>query len=108
MDCYQRIKALVNDIDDVMDNIFSSGFATIGVHTVEKARRIAIECSNSGLDYAAEALSKIADEMDERRHTMAFDFADVTEVYCILNQYVSIIKSKIDFLMAEESIKSAK
>lgn len=98
MDKYNELLDVINSVQEIILELFSSGFNTCHDFTLSEIKRLSILCESYGLTFGAESLKSVYKELSEKPHKFNYDYSLCIKEYCILNEYLLICKDKLNVL----------
>ncbi|MBV7273894.1 hypothetical protein JMF89_06905 [Clostridiaceae bacterium UIB06] len=96
MEKYDNLYFLIENIEAILESILISGFNVVNTGSIKAAEEVAENCENIGLVFAADMLKEIAKAQETKRHDINYTNRDIIEKYFLLNNYVQIVKSKLE------------
>lgn len=93
---YENLYTLIENIEGALDTVLVSGFNVINTSTIKTMEEISEQCENAGFSFAGEMLKAMASGQERKRHVMKFNNEEIMKKYFLLNNYILLIKSKID------------
>lgn len=92
---YEAVWALLNEISQLMEDLFQSGFDTVHDSTLTALEASARQTAEYGMDYLAGLLTTLWRGLSNRRHSLERPTDHMTEKYIKINQYLSLCAHKI-------------
>ena len=89
------VETIINDTENIMNDIFLSGFHTVQPATFEKLEQIENLCRKTGMDRAGELISDLKNELNKRRNSSEYDVKIATDIFCKLEFYIQNAKDMI-------------
>lgn len=102
---FENLSSLLEDLAGILDELFLVGLETAG--SIEQARLTARRCEDLGLAHAAELVQRIADGVEQRRHSAAFDLSPLVREYCLLNEYLNLARGKLEQAKARAAMQQS-
>lgn len=81
-------------------DLFVSGVSSVQADMAEQMKACALEGETLGLHFAAKALGRIGELLEEKRHRMNFEMGEVLSVAMQLEEYLAACREKISCDMA--------
>ena len=106
MDKYDKISDFLDEIQEALIQLLSSGFNTSHEYTIDILKNLEKGAESLGLIYAGEKLGVLYEKLNLKRHNFEFDFCSLTEEYCRLNEYCIICRKQLDVIKAEEMLEN--
>ena len=91
------VETIINDTENIMNDIFLSGFHTVQPATFEKLEQIENLCRKTGMDRAGELISDLKNELNKRRNSFEYDVKIATDIFCKLEFYIQNAKDNSNF-----------
>lgn len=89
------VETIINDTENIMNDIFLSGFHTVQPATFEKLEQIENLCRKTGMDRAGELISDLKNELNKRRNSFEYDVKIAADIFCKLEFYIQNAKDMI-------------
>ncbi|WP_176892025.1 hypothetical protein LIY46_03200 [Fusobacterium varium] len=89
------VETIINDTENIMNDIFLSGFHTVQPATLEKLEQIENLCRKTGMSRGAELVSDLKNELNKRRNSFEYDIEAATDIFCRLEFYIQNAKDMI-------------
>lgn len=89
------VLSLIEDAENVMQDIFLSGFHSVGVASVEKIEKLQEEFASYGMTTAKEYLHQLKEQLHLRRNSFSYDVNQLTKTFCILEFYFTTAKQRL-------------
>lgn len=105
---YDNLYLLIEDINELMNGMFISGFNVVNVGVLDNIKQIYENCERVGLSFAAETLKDIYEAQEKKRHDMNYNCEEIMGKYFLLNNYIEAIKDKLNIEKAKEHMKISK
>lgn len=93
---YENLYTLVENIEDALETLLVSGFNVVNTSTIKTMEELSEQCEGAGLSFAGEMVRAIARGQERKRHDMTYNSEEIMKKYFLLNNYLSITKSKLD------------
>lgn len=98
MENYDELLELINETQENLVDLFSSGFNTANEFTLNEIKKLGILFENYGLIFGVESLTKIYEKLVSKRHMFEFDYSECVMQYCKLNEYLEKCRYKLEIL----------
>lgn len=105
---YDNLYLLIQDVEGLMDSMLISGFNVVNTGLLDTMTEIYENCERVGLSFAAETLKEIIQAQEKKRHDMNYDYKEIISNYFLLNNYIEIIKSKLELEKAKRDMELSK
>lgn len=89
------LETIINDIENIMNDIFLSGFHMVQPATFEKLEQIEKLCQKTGMSKAEELMRELRDKLNQRRNSFEYDIRAAADVFCKLEFYIQNAKDMI-------------
>lgn len=89
------VETIINDTENIMNDIFLSGFHTVQPATFEKLEQIENLCRKTGMGRAGELISDLKNELNKRRNSFEYDVKIAADIFCKLEFYIQNAKDMI-------------
>lgn len=86
-----NIRFLINELEDILNDIFLSGLGSIKDNTIEELKKMSEKCNDIGLSFAGENLEYLSNELSKKQHSIGFDYAELVEAYYGLKLYGDVL-----------------
>lgn len=105
MSDYENLSLVIENLDNLMEELFTSGFNVVHEGTLSNLKESIEECERYGLLYAYKSLDRIYKGLEEKRHNLHYDMNCIIKEYCALNKYILIIKNKLQLEIIKEEME---
>lgn len=105
---YDNLYLLIQDVEGLMDSMLISGFNVVNTGLLDTMTEIYENCERVGLSFAAETLKEIIQAQEKKRHDMNYDYKEIISNYFLLNNYIEVIKSKLELEKAKRDMELSK
>ena len=102
---YDNLYSLIESIETLMDGLLISGLSVINNDTLKVIEQSAASCAEAGLGFAADTLKELLESQEKKRHDITYNNRESFSKYFILNEYIAIIKSRLNLEKARENIE---
>jgi hypothetical protein len=92
----ENLCTLIENIEGTLETLLVSGFNVANTSTIKTMEELSEQCESAGLSFAGEMLKAIASGQERKRHDMTYNSEEIMRKYFLLNNYISITKSKLD------------
>lgn len=89
------LETIINDTENIMNDIFLSGFHTVQPATFEKLEQIEELCRKTGMSRAEELVRDLRDELNKRRNSFEYNVEAATDIFCKLEFYIQNAKDMV-------------
>lgn len=89
------LETIINDTENIMNDIFLSGFHTVQPATFEKLEQIEELCRKTGMSRAEELARNLRDELNKRRNSFEYNVEAATDIFCKLEFYIQNAKDMV-------------
>lgn len=98
------MKQLLLDIEEVLEDMFQSGFLSVQDHTIAAILELDEVSEQMGLHGAGEMLAEIGRLLKKRHHQIEFEAAPLLELTAKLYAYLEYCEEKLDYDSAVEQM----
>lgn len=106
MNRYEKINELLDEINEVISDLFESEFKAIHDITLDDLLYLIEECERYGLRQASILIQGIYYEITEGNNILGLSCKKYVELYYALNNYCKICRSRIGVLMLDDDYKN--
>ncbi|WP_304160279.1 hypothetical protein [Fusobacterium ulcerans] len=89
------VETIINDTENIMNDIFLSGFHTVQPATLEKLEQIENLCRKTGMSKAGELIGNLKNELNKRRNSFEYNIKTAADIFCKLEFYIQNAKDMI-------------
>ena len=89
------LEEVLGETKRLLSDLFTSGLVSAHDGTLEEMDKISDTCRQCGLTFAGEKLKELAEEVKANRHRMSGDFDRAVDLFCSLEQYLSLCERKL-------------
>ncbi len=89
---YNNILLVISDTQNIMNDIFLSGFHSIQISTLERLKGIETAYYKLDMKTGGKLISHLYDELNKRVNSFKYDINNITEIFCRLDFYIENIK----------------
>lgn len=93
---YENLYTLIENIEGALETLLVSGFNVVSTSTIKTMEELSKQCENAGLNFAGEMIKAIANGQERKRHDMNYNSEEVMRKYFLLDNYISITKSRLE------------
>ncbi|MBI6874791.1 hypothetical protein [Clostridium aciditolerans] len=105
---YDNLYLLIQDVEGLMDSMLISGFNVVNTGLLDTMTEIYENCERVGLSFAAETIKEIIQAQEKKRHDINYNYKEIMSNYFLLNNYIQIIKSKLELEKAKRDMELSK
>ena len=91
MKILEEILALIDDIDNIMEDLLSSGFNAVHEFTIKELERLGALSEGYGMKTCSEMLNNLKETLEKKRHNFDFNYEKTIEEYFKINKYCFFI-----------------
>lgn len=102
---YDNLYLLIQDIESLMESMLISGFNLVNTSLLDNMIEVYEHCERVGLSFAGQMLKDIAEAQEKKRHDINYNCEEIMSKYFLLNNYIEIIKDKLNIEKAKEQMK---
>ncbi|MDP4146325.1 MAG: hypothetical protein Q8936_17900 [Bacillota bacterium] len=95
------LENLIDDIEENIQNIFLIGINTADNRNIEELTALSGVSKEFGLDFAAENLQLLAEELGKLKRNFEWDKSISVKTICRLIEYIELVKAQL-FQSSEE------
>lgn len=101
----EEILSLIDEIDNIMEDLLSSGFNAVHDFTIKELERLGILCESYGMKTGSEMINSLKERLDKKRHSFDFDYDKAIEEYFKINKYLMLCRRKLEVNKAVNNLK---
>ncbi len=90
------LEILIEDIENILTDIFLSGFYAIQTSSLEKIEEKSKLAKELGMKKLGELLENFKVELNKRKNSFDFDLIRITENFCKIEFYIEHLKKMQD------------
>lgn len=105
MRALEEILALIDDIDNIMEDLLSSGFNAVHDFTIKELGRLGALSEGYGMKTCSEMLNNLKETLDKKRHNFDFEYEKTIEEYFKINKYLMLCRRKLEVNKAINNLK---
>ena len=88
----EEILALIDDIDNIMEDLLSSGFNAVHEFTIKELERLGALSEGYGMKTCSEMLNNLKETLEKKRHNFDFNYEKTIEEYFKINKAINNLK----------------
>lgn len=86
------IEDLLTEIEEILNDIFLSGFNSIPKITLERMKSCEKDCRENGMERGSELLKNLQLELEKKIESFSSESKNLTKIFCELEFYLQVSK----------------